>query len=164
MFRGARTFIAGTIEALRNELNRFAGDVHERFRALTAAESNIAALQVIATTQESTTAGLGPGDPLTFTAEAVTPQKSGNYLAIGVMSGTIAAGTDTIEIALSVDGTTVATADVPGTAVGWSGSVFAVVTLAADSAHIWSLQAATFGGVLSISSSAGNARIVLVEL
>ncbi len=158
-FRGAATFVSSTQAALLDALNRYARDVQDGFRTL---ERAVAALQTISVQQFRSLVASGPADPISFTSGAVTPAKSGTYLALASFDGTIS-GADGLAIDLRVDGEILQIIYLPSTSTGWAGMVVAVAALDPTVSHTWTLTATTFGGVVNLSSAAGQARIVLVE-
>ncbi len=182
MFRGTRTFVANVLGALKDELNRFANDVHDGFRSvdettatlredltttqgeLDVAEVDIDALEAAVTAIEAPNAGtqsnsvaIGGATPHTFAPTAVTPTKSGTFLVTGSISTTLGGFTAN----LRVDGATVASLGTTGPGTAMSVTITRVVALNPAVTHTFGIQAAGGGGG---TTAIGFAQISWVEL
>ncbi len=157
-YRGARTFVARTLDQLIGALNTFAGDVQEGFRAV---ERDVRTLQTFSAQQITNSTAQTGVDPAVFTAGPVQPQKSGNYVVTATMTGFVS-GADAIFIALTLDGVLLQTVSV-STAAYWAGTLAAVATVDPTVSHTWVLEASTGSGVNTINLAVDGARIVLVE-
>lgn len=131
------------------------------------APANVAdALDRLASTtnlEQHAAGGLGPGATITFTTGAITPKRSGVYLVIAYISGTASApATEALELladAVSIAQATTGT----GNTDEFCGTLVGIANVTQNATHTFTVRATANGGTTN-TSSAGQVRIVLLEI